>query len=419
MTALRKELNRIWASSPQAGVVALNDVKYSQGWVAEIPAFQHLNWLHNKMDTNLLALAERGVFEYGSDVTYAKGAIVWREVDGFIYTALVAAPTTAPPSLQWARSCIQLSREDFEQLIAGWTAHIGNKQNPHGTTALQVGAVPSTGGTYTGEVSHTTLTFGSSGKSRLVEDVWGSSWSYDGVHKFNISPTGVPRTYTGTEWREFLYAENYVAARSLYEHQFAVPPADFDLPLTSSLYPAIDNGLAGVVFTRDFTLPYNNKLGQNMVAGVDEPAFGPRGMVLAGRNVTIGHNPLPVNKVFTFSIIVNKNWDDPSQHFTPVIADNQFTLFVSYGQVKLWVVGGDQINATEPTSNTYTITIRGNVGGTVDLFIDGVLSGSTTSELGVLVSLYLGHGADTFYGAEISNFKFWYHPLTNEQIKAV
>ena len=80
-----KSLGRVWAKTPKDPIRDPGESKYALGWVAEIPTYQVLNFLHNRIDTNILALAERGVFEWGADINYKKNALCWDETDGRIY----------------------------------------------------------------------------------------------------------------------------------------------------------------------------------------------------------------------------------------------------------------------------------------------------------------------------------------------
>lgn len=192
--AQRPKLNRVWASNNSNLRRDPGDAKYITGWVSEIPTYQVLNFLQFKVDTTFLAIAERGIAEWGGDVSYAKGALSWDEVDGKIYISSVVNPDkTKSPSKnpsQWTASSIQITRTQYDDLSKYIDTHIANKSNPHGVTAAQInaytkaeihqivtqyraevlahtndtnnphklkaidiGAVPVTGGTYTGSVS--------------------------------------------------------------------------------------------------------------------------------------------------------------------------------------------------------------------------------------------------------------------------
>lgn len=142
--ALRPKLNRIWASTNSNLRRDPGDAKYIQGWVSEIPTYQVLNFLQNKIDSTFLAIAERGIAEWGGDISYVKGALVWDESDGSIYVASVANPdkTKSPKSnpASWAKSSIQITRAQYDSLNNSIDTHIANKSNPHGVTAGMIGA---------------------------------------------------------------------------------------------------------------------------------------------------------------------------------------------------------------------------------------------------------------------------------------
>lgn len=196
----RPKLNRVWASGNPNLRRDPGDTKYITGWVSEIPTYQVLNFLQYKVDTTFLSIAERGIAEWGGDISYAKGAISWDESDGRIYVSSVANPDkTRSPSKnpsQWTASSIQITRAQYDDLNRYIDAHIANKSNPHGVTAAQlsaytkaeidqivsqyraevlahkndtnnphrtkaidIGAVPVTGGKYTGPVTFTNIFF--------------------------------------------------------------------------------------------------------------------------------------------------------------------------------------------------------------------------------------------------------------------
>jgi len=133
-----KVLGRVWASTPETPNIDPGVSKYQLGWVAEIPVYQMLNFMDNRHDTNTLSLAERGVFQWGSDINYKQNAIAWDETDGYIYVSKVASPSTSTrPGLntsQWEKSAIQITRKQYDDEVAAWNAHIANVANPHQLT---------------------------------------------------------------------------------------------------------------------------------------------------------------------------------------------------------------------------------------------------------------------------------------------
>ena len=59
-------LDLIWADT--GGVTDPGDVKYSTGWVAEIPTFQNFNFVLQNHSVNLLSDAERGQHTWDAGV---------------------------------------------------------------------------------------------------------------------------------------------------------------------------------------------------------------------------------------------------------------------------------------------------------------------------------------------------------------
>lgn len=207
---LRPKLNRIWTSSNSAMRRDPGDTKYIQGWIAEIPTYQVLNYLQYKADIAMLALAERGIFEWGTDVQYTLGSAAWDESNGVIYISTVGSPDRSlRPSAnlsQWTPSAIQVSKVQYDtvvnainthiaditgnphQLTAGRlnaynkneidnivaqyralvAAHVNDRNNPHQLTAAGVGAVPAAGGTYTGDVIFNAGLYFDSGKVNQI-----------------------------------------------------------------------------------------------------------------------------------------------------------------------------------------------------------------------------------------------------------
>ena len=67
-------LGLIWASG--GGVTPVGDVKYADGWVAEIPTYQNFNYMVQGLDQNILHLAEENSFDWQADINYKAGARV-------------------------------------------------------------------------------------------------------------------------------------------------------------------------------------------------------------------------------------------------------------------------------------------------------------------------------------------------------
>ena len=268
---LRPKLNRIWTSNNANLRRDPGDAKYLQGWIAEIPTFQVLNYLQYKVDTTLLALAERGVFEWGTDVQYGLGSLVWDDATKTIYVATVGAPSrTLRPSQnlgQWAASAIQVSRYDYDDIVAKISAHIADvttnphkltanmigaynkaqidslilqyntlvanhandRNNPHKVTAAQAGAVPITGGTYTGAVTFQQgMLFDSAGTTKLSFGAQGF-YMQSGDTRIGLDASGVPvvgNASTNSNSRVITDA-TFAEVKAREEPKYSVPEPNF------------------------------------------------------------------------------------------------------------------------------------------------------------------------------------------------
>ena len=273
--ALRPKLNRVWTSANSVLRRDPGDAKYIQGWVSEIPTFQVLNYLQYKVDTTLLAQAERGIFEWGSDITYVLGSIVWCENDKKIYVSTVGSPdkTKAPNTnlAHWSPSSIQVPRASYDAILASINSHIANKSNPHnlsaaqlgsytkaetdalvaqyqalvlahssnknnphGVTALQVGAVPSTGGTYTGDVTFNGGMFFDAGKVNQISKT-GGLYLQAGTAVLGIDASGVPVVGTTTSKSQIVTEAIFPGLKAAQEPSYAVPEPTIQMDLQGNI----------------------------------------------------------------------------------------------------------------------------------------------------------------------------------------
>ena len=297
--ALRPKLNRVWTSANSVLRRDPGDAKYIQGWVSEIPTFQVLNYLQYKVDTTLLAQAERGIFEWGSDITYVLGSIVWCENDKKIYVSTVGSPdkTKAPNTnlAHWSPSSIQVPRASYDAILASINSHIANKSNPHnlsaaqlgsytkaetdalvaqyqalvlahssnknnphGVTALQVGAVPATGGTYTGDVTFNGGMFFDAGKVNQISKT-GGLYLQAGTAVMGIDATGAAVVGTTSSKSKIVSEATFPALKALQEPSYATPDPVFSMDLLGSIN--IRRGV-GTVGTQGFSTPqYDAALG--------------------------------------------------------------------------------------------------------------------------------------------------------------
>ena len=313
-----KTLGRVWAMTPAKPIRDPGESKYALGWVAEIPTYEVLNYLHNRIDANILALAERGVFEWGADITYKKGALAWDETDGKIYIALVASPSkTLTPSnnpTQWTQSSIQISKADYDNLVAQVNNHItdysnphkltaaqlnaytkaqidtliANLQteldaheaasNPHGTDADDVGAVPITGGRYIGTVYHDANVIGiGADLTNAVKVDTGKILFKKGALELGIDAAGDPYFYDGTK-QYLLNEELFVTLKETYEKEYAVPAPDFLCLFQNDIN--VYAGTGPTTFTSSGGLTYVNKEGITKTAAIDEPRITVDGLAM-------------------------------------------------------------------------------------------------------------------------------------------
>lgn len=299
--ALRPKLNRVWTSANSVLRRDPGDAKYIQGWVSEIPTFQVLNYLQYKVDTTLLAQAERGIFEWGSDITYVLGSIVWCENDNKIYVSTVGSPdkTKAPNTnlAHWSPSSIQVPRASYDAILASINSHIANKSNPHnlsaaqlgsytkaetdalvaqyqalvlahssnknnphGVTALQVGAVPATGGTYTGDVTFNGGMFFDAGKVNQISKT-GGLYLQAGTAVMGIDATGAAVVGTTSSKSKIVSEATFPALKAAQEPDYAVPEPTIQMDMIGNinmrrglgvinsfgLVPAYDNNFGGAL----------------------------------------------------------------------------------------------------------------------------------------------------------------------------
>lgn len=281
--ALRPKLNRVWTSANSVLRRDPGDAKYIQGWISEIPTYQVLNFLQFKVDTTLLAQAERGIFEWGTDVQYGLGSIVWCENDKKIYVAIVGSPdrNKSPNTnlAHWSPSSIQVPRAEYDAIVSAINAHIANKanphdltasqlgsytkaetdalvaqynalvsahvndkNNPHGVTAVDIGAVPVTGGTYTGDVTFNGGMYFDAGKVNQISKT-GGLYLQANTAVMGIDATGVPVIGTTSSKSPIVSEINFPTLKAAQEPDFAAPDPVIKVDLLGSLAMSRGRGL--------------------------------------------------------------------------------------------------------------------------------------------------------------------------------
>lgn len=409
---LRPKLNRIWASTSANTRRDPGDAKYIQGWISEIPTYQVLNYLQYKIDTTLLALAERGFFEWGSDIQYGSGSVVWDELTKKIYVSLVGAPdkTKAPSQnlSQWAESSIQIPRANYDAAVAAINSHIadvtGNphkltagrlnaynkaeidaivttyrnlvsahaldKNNPHGVTALQVGAVPITGGTYTGDVIFNGGLYFDAGKVNQVSRANGL-FLQSRNFVIGLNASGVAVAGTTTSQSPIVTEATFANLKAGQEPNYAVPEPTFEMNLIRSIH--VKSGKGNV--STDFNESYSPSLGTLSMSS------GQSANQLLISDVA---QVVPTNTTWTMAIDVAS--------ITPAVAGNTNVVFSAniegLGDISLQANGGVYVHAANGGSTigvnlgdmrNLTRLVMVAAGSNLLLYVNGVLRANITN----------------------------------------
>ena len=458
---LRPKLNRVWTSNNANLRRDPGDAKYLQGWIAEIPTFQVLNYLQYKVDTTLLALAERGVFEWGTDVQYGLGSLVWDDATKTVYVATVGSPSrTLRPSQnlgQWAASAIQVSRYDYDDIVSKISAHIADvtsnphrltanmigaynkaqidslvaqynalvashandRDNPHKVTAAQAGAVPIVGGTYTGPVTFQQgMLFDASGTTKLS---FGPAGFYmqSGDARIGLDASGVPvvgKASTNINSRiitDAIFAE----VKALEEPKYAVPEPILNMPLIGSI-----NMRAGIgEVNSSFHEPtYAPKFGNALIVrhGAAFGILGTEEILAGGRQAT-----LAIDTIFSGTPAAGDwLWDFGLGWFTILVTSNR--------NIRCEIKGTGTVaisnNVILPMNEWVRIVATYNAAtGRVCLYINGVkafdLTPSNLPTTGFKGGTIYNSasGASPNISTYLRNFRVWADELTDKQISTL
>ena len=465
-----KTLGRVWAMTPAKPIRDPGESKYALGWVAEIPTYEVLNYLHNRIDANILALAERGVFEWGGDITYKKGALAWDETDGKIYIALVASPskTLAPSNnpTQWTQSSIQISKADYDNLVAQVNNHITNysnphkltaaqlgaytkaqidtlianlqteldaheaASNPHGTDADDVGAVPITGGRYTGTVYHDANVIGiGADLTNAVKVDTGKIFFKKGALELGIDAAGEPYFYDGT--KQYLVNEElFLTLKEANEKDYAVPAPDFLCLFKNDIN--VYAGKGPTSFTSTGGLTYVNKEGVTKTAAVDEPRITVDGMAFIDNTESLSATRTYDGVGFTnYTESIEFFVEGPNAGITNVYVNNGFiqsklkitgTTLVAYYTNASAVQSSKTLTSTLTTGrHIFTLTLSGT---TLTFYLDGVQISSTTVTLPARTAwtstqFALVESGTNTYSLELQRFRCWATALSAKQVSTL
>lgn len=109
MAVTKPDLTRIWAVNAPSGNVVDPDTttpnKFSSGWQAEVPPFEHFNFIQNLQTQGLAHINEQGIPVWDTDTVYPVDALA-KGSDGAVYIALVEQSGNDPISdtINWAES---------------------------------------------------------------------------------------------------------------------------------------------------------------------------------------------------------------------------------------------------------------------------------------------------------------------------
>lgn len=460
---LRPKLNRVWTSNNANLRRDPGDAKYLQGWIAEIPTFQVLNYLQYKVDTTLLALAERGVFEWGTDVQYGLGSLVWDDATRTVYVATVGSPSrTLRPSEnlgQWAASAIQVSRYDYDDIVSKISAHIADvtsnphrltanmigaynkaqidslitqynalvashandRNNPHKVTAAQAGAVPVVGGTYTGPVTFQQgMLFDASGTTKLS---FGPAGFYmqSGDTRIGLDASGVPvvgKASTNTNSRIITDA-TFAEVKALEEPNYSVPEPNYSQHLIGDFNMNIGYG--------EFNAPDEWRFAPEFGSALFMPAS------TVQRIATQSLSNLSVSGELTVCMDVLSNSPRvPGSVAVPAVfgmsgdTGSAEVILQERGVIYALRSNGtssDSVSAQLPAQvNTWYRVAAVFNNNTIKLYFDGVLvasSSSATSSSGAVMSFARIYQQASSRNIALRNFRLWTSALTDKQISTL
>lgn len=451
---LRPKLNRVWTSNNANLRRDPGDAKYLQGWIAEIPTFQVLNYLQYKVDTTLLALAERGVFEWGTDVQYGLGSLVWDDATQTVYVATVGSPSrTLRPSQnlgQWAASAIQVSRYDYDDIVSKISAHIADvtsnphrltanmigaynkaqidslvaqynalvashandRDNPHKVTAVQAGAVPTTGGTYTGPVTFQQgMLFDASGTTKLS---FGPAGFYmqSGDTRIGLDASGVPvvgNASTNSNSRIITDA-TFAEVKAREEPKYSPPLESFQMGLINSIN--IQRGTGTTTTNEEPT--YDSITGMMSVNNTE--------FQLRASDVL----QLPSNRAFTICFDYLHTFIEGLSGWSFIAGTDYSRILIrKNGTIQLYIntSAGQTVYASvaipKDLSGTIVRIVGSYDGTTYRLYVNGVL---VNSQVG---SPPIGSSKPTIYVPKypdtvcIRNFRMWPSTLTDKQVSTL
>ena len=129
MSTTKPDLTRIWAAGAPGGNVIDPDVsapgKFDDGWLAEVPTFQHFNFLQQLFTQGLAHINEEGICVWDTDTIYPDKAVV-KGSDGELYVSQVASNQGNNPVSASAANSNWKSIFEFGEAFLGSTTGLFN-----------------------------------------------------------------------------------------------------------------------------------------------------------------------------------------------------------------------------------------------------------------------------------------------------
>lgn len=454
---LRPKLGRLWGDSNAIVRRDPGDEKYLKGWLSEIPTYQVLNFLQWKTDATIQALAERGVMEWGADVSYKQGAAVWNEADGKIYVSTLANPTDQPSSTstQWVPSAMQITRNEYDKTVAAINSHIadvtGNPHkltparlgtysvaqidalvatyralvlahvqdtnNPHGLTAAIIGAVPVAGGTYTGAVTMQTgqLLLSSDGKQLVKADTTGIYLKND-AGSIGVDTSGKGFVKTGSNSSsEIVTQQTFADNKAAVEANYSSPSPIFYMPFIRDINIYAGGGTVNTSFEPSYdsagrmTMPQQTQVGNTAKLS---------SILLAGKvELTISVDFVMSNPTDSDSVAYNIGVGAYGSQFARL-------RFTASGKV-LASSDSASITSMQVADGKPHRAVLARSASKLALFIDGVLvnevstSNAAINGVDTLIETSTSTTAQQMIPVNICNFRAWDSLLTSNQISAL
>lgn len=290
--------------------------KAARGWMSETEPEEWENYILNLRDVRIKTIAEYGRVPWDADVYYKLGSLVYHA--GLTYVSRSASNKNKNPTTQtvyWSlvkfttaadylattanmRADLtahipsgQNSHNDNIVVLGGSykatidnqvefvsdaiTAHSIREDNPHNDTAIGIGTIPTTGGSFTGRVNYLdNLSVGTNCELMTSMSTFVAFRSNAGAIGL-----GVADYSSGGRWQHIITAESYLAVNQMYNNTFVIPEPDLYFPMTSNLTAL--SGVGGIEFTRPTTLAYTNRNSEADTAAIDAPAFEITGLKLS------------------------------------------------------------------------------------------------------------------------------------------